>query len=236
MAKTNFYDAVILELDPCQDTSSFSIPKIFVSENQDPAFVLKIFEAHAFAFLPLPLEIAKWNKITELLAEKKTKNIEIISAAPHWIELNIPAQPFYFYRVLSFLEPVFVFLFPSDNNKILIAFRELVQNAMEHGSAFSEEKMIFIRCLKSQKFFLIEIQDQGSGFNPESLPHAAIGCSGKDAVKKAMRYRKEKGMRPGGLGISYSTKAMDELIYNQRGNAVTIVKYFENFFQQLTKV
>ena len=40
-----------------------------------------------------------------------------------------------------------------------------------------------------------------------------------------MEVRVESGHRPGGFGILMSRNLVDELVYNERGNAVLFVKY-----------
>ena len=40
-----------------------------------------------------------------------------------------------------------------------------------------------------------------------------------------MAEREAKGMRPGGFGILMSRKLVDDLIYNEKGNEVLLVKY-----------
>jgi anti-sigma regulatory factor (Ser/Thr protein kinase) len=37
--------------------------------------------------------------------------------------------------------------------------------------------------------------------------------------------RAEQGLRPGGFGLLLAGKIVDELIYNERGNEVLLVKY-----------
>ncbi|SPF46834.1 hypothetical protein SBA4_3580017 [Candidatus Sulfopaludibacter sp. SbA4] len=37
----------------------------------------------------------------------------------------------------------------------------------------------------------------------------------------------EQGQRPGGFGILMTRNLVDELIYNERGNAVLFVKYLK---------
>ena len=40
-----------------------------------------------------------------------------------------------------------------------------------------------------------------------------------------MEVRNEMGLRPGGFGILVSRNLADELIYNEKGNEVLLVKY-----------
>jgi len=39
--------------------------------------------------------------------------------------------------------------------------------------------------------------------------------------------REEKGLRPGGFGMLLAKKFVDELIYNEKGNEVLLVKYLD---------
>jgi anti-sigma regulatory factor (Ser/Thr protein kinase) len=39
--------------------------------------------------------------------------------------------------------------------------------------------------------------------------------------------RAEEGKRPGGFGILLTRNMVDDLLYNQRGNAVLFVKYLD---------
>ena len=61
-------------------------------------------------------------------------------------------------------------------------------------------------------------------FSLEELRHAAAGRSPNDSFSHA-RVRDERGMRPGGFGILLGKKLVDELIYNEKGNEVVLVKY-----------
>jgi anti-sigma regulatory factor (Ser/Thr protein kinase) len=42
-----------------------------------------------------------------------------------------------------------------------------------------------------------------------------------------MAYRDAKGLRPGGYGVLLAQKFVDELIYDEKGNEVLLVKYLD---------
>jgi hypothetical protein len=56
------------------------------------------------------------------------------------------------------------------------------------------------------------------------LPHAAISNPG-DSPTRHVEIREQVGQRPGGFGILISRSLVDELAYNERGNAAMFVKY-----------
>jgi anti-sigma regulatory factor (Ser/Thr protein kinase) len=67
------------------------------------------------------------------------------------------------------------------------------------------------------------VTDQGQGFDPASLPHAA--CD-EDPCKH-LCVREKLGLRDGGFGMMIARGVMDEVRYNERGNQVTLIKYFD---------
>jgi anti-sigma regulatory factor (Ser/Thr protein kinase) len=78
--------------------------------------------------------------------------------------------------------------------------------------------------LRTPKAVIVHIADPGSGFSLEFLPHAAIS-NPEDSPIRHVEVRAEEGRRPGGFGILMTRNMVDELLYNERGNAVLFVKY-----------
>ena len=61
-----------------------------------------------------------------------------------------------------------------------------------------------------------------SRFN--DLPHAAVSNQ-PDAPYQHSEVRDRLGLRPGGFGILLTRHLADELIYNEKGNEVLLIKY-----------
>jgi len=61
----------------------------------------------------------------------------------------------------------------------------------------------------------------------DQLPHSAIS-NPDDAPTQHMVYRLEQGMRAGRFGILLAKKCVDELVYNERGNKVFLIKYLQD--------
>ena len=60
----------------------------------------------------------------------------------------------------------------------------------------------------------------------KEMTHAAINNPVEDAVKHA-NIRESQGLRPGGYGILLASNFADELLYNELGNEVLLVKYLK---------
>ena len=69
----------------------------------------------------------------------------------------------------------------------------------------------------------IVVRDQGTGFDVNRLPHAAV--SGDPFTH--LDVRDQLGLRAGGFGLMICKGMVDELRYNDIGNEVTLIKRFE---------
>ena len=68
------------------------------------------------------------------------------------------------------------------------------------------------------------MRDPGTGFSLDFLPHAVIS-NPSDSPIRHVELRAEAGKRPGGFGILLTRNLGDELLLNERHNAVLFIKY-----------
>ena len=68
----------------------------------------------------------------------------------------------------------------------------------------------------------IVVRDQGEGFDPANISHAAS----EDDPIAHMDVREKLGLREGGFGLMISRGLVDELRHNEVGNEVTLIKRF----------
>ncbi|MBY0589030.1 response regulator [bacterium] len=102
------------------------------------------------------------------------------------------------------------------------AMLEVGSNAIEWGNKHDETKTVSITAEVRDDRIEIVVEDQGEGFNPRQLPHAA---DGKEDPVSHMEVREMLGLREGGFGIQIVRGMVDEVRYNERGNRVTLVKH-----------
>ena len=113
-------------------------------------------------------------------------------------------------------------LAPDQIAQIRQAIMELGQNAIEWGNKYRSDALVAITYRTYDDRVEVVIRDQGTGFNPRKLPHAAK----PDDPMAHMDVREKLGLREGGFGMMISRGMLDELRYNSRGNEVTMVKRF----------
>jgi two-component system, OmpR family, response regulator len=103
------------------------------------------------------------------------------------------------------------------------AVMEMGGNAIEWGHRKNADLVLRITYRIDPNAVTLIIKDQGPGFNPRNLPHAA---SDDDPIGH-IEIRNELGLREGGFGIMLARGLVDQFRYNRDGNEVTLVKYFE---------
>jgi two-component system, OmpR family, response regulator len=104
------------------------------------------------------------------------------------------------------------------------AVMEMGGNAIEWGHRKNAELVLRITYRIDPTSVTLIIQDQGPGFNPQDIPHAA---SDEDPIRH-LELRNELGLREGGFGIMLARGLVDHFSYNERGNQVTMIKHFEH--------
>jgi DNA-binding response OmpR family regulator len=99
---------------------------------------------------------------------------------------------------------------------------EMGGNAIEWGHRRNAELPLKITYRIGSDRVTLIIRDQGPGFDPKNLPHAA--CD-EDPIQH-LDVRNELGIREGGFGIMLAKGMVDDFKYNDVGNQVTLIKRF----------
>jgi anti-sigma regulatory factor (Ser/Thr protein kinase) len=151
-------------------------------------------------------------------------DIRVISARPEWVTLEIRCKMEAAERTTHYLREIETDLPFQAREDTAVAFRELLINAIEHGGKYDPRKHVRVSLLRASRALIVHIHDPGTGFSLDLLPHAAIS-NPEDSPTRHVEIRAEQGQRPGGFGILMSRNLVDDLLYNERGNAVLFVKY-----------
>jgi len=165
--------------------------------------------------------------VHDVMSRNVEAEIEVISDKPDWIELRVPCD-------LSAVEPIQRFMaqlhdnLPKDSREAISqVFREMLNNAIEHGGKLDRSKKVDVKYIRLKRAILYSIRDPGEGFKIGEIEHAAV-ANPEDNPFRHMQVRQEKGLRPGGFGILLASQVIDELIYNQRHNELIFVKYIDD--------
>jgi len=151
-------------------------------------------------------------------------NIEVVSALPNWIHLQICTSIGLIEKISVFVRAQLADLPPQVCEELGLAVDELITNSMEHGCRLDNKCVVDFKMIRTARMLLFQVKDGGAGFSMDSMTHAAVNNPPEEPLKHTQQ-RDEMGLRPGGFGILLVRKIADELIYSELGNEVMLVKY-----------
>jgi anti-sigma regulatory factor (Ser/Thr protein kinase)/ActR/RegA family two-component response regulator len=188
--------------------------------------VIAALRAHVFALFSAPFEPAEiLGMLKRAVGETDSRHgIEVVSAQRAWISVRLDCRLVTAERLVQILSALPTELTESEHDDLMLAFREILLNAIEHGAGFDPHKMVEVSAVRTERAHVFYVRDPGPGFRPSEVPHAAIANPPDDPVAHVER-RAAEGMRPGGFGILLAKKIVDEMIYSERGNEVVLIKH-----------
>ncbi len=190
-----------------------------------PEAVLVAMRKRVCDFITKPFSIADLKAaVGSALGNESPVEIEVLSADPHWVQLRVPCD----LAAVPILQKLLMQLkadLPEETREAMAyAFREMLNNAIEHGGKLDPTKSVEVACIRTKRTIIYWIKDPGEGFNPAQLEHAAVNNPAGDPFRH-VTIRDEKGLRAGGFGILMVNQLVDELVYNERRNELMFIKY-----------
>jgi anti-sigma regulatory factor (Ser/Thr protein kinase) len=198
---------------------------IVLTKTSTPDEVIAALRARVFACFTPPFEHFEIANLARRAASDSQwrDDIHILSARPGWVSVRIHCRLITADRLLSFARELSAQLPIDIREEMMQALREILLNAMEHGAAFNPEQVVEVTGVRTSRTMVFYVRDPGAGFRHETIDHAA-GIDPDDPTAH-IRIREEEGMRPGGFGLLLAAGTVDELIYNEIGNEVILIKY-----------
>ena len=98
----------------------------------------------------------------------------------------------------------------GDVYAVRLALEEGITNAIRHGNQLDPNKQVTANCRLAANRVLIEILDEGHGFDPERVPDPT---------------EPENLERPGGRGLLLMRSYMTRVEYSPRGNHLVMEKH-----------
>ncbi len=189
--------------------------------------VIAAMRAHAFCYFSKPYFEAMFDEMLRHAASSAEwkDSIEVSSATSAWLRVIARCELATADRLIQFMNEVSD-LDGKERESMGFAFKEILMNAMEYGGKFNRERLVEASYVRGKRMILYRIRDPGDGFSLEELTHAAISNPPEDPIRH-LEVRDALGIRPGGFGVLLSKKLVDELIYNEQGNDVLLIKYLD---------
>jgi anti-sigma regulatory factor (Ser/Thr protein kinase) len=191
-----------------------------------PSDVIAAMRAHVFACFSAPFDFGEIAGMiaAAFVADNWRDGIELVSGEPHWITLRVSCRLLTAERLVQFMREHRSDVPQEERERLMSAFREMLFNAMEHGAGFDPDKVIEVTAAQTARAIVYHFRDPGSGFDRQDLDRAHR-ARGPQEMLAEIRRRTELGQRPGGFGMLIAKEVADELVYNERGNEVLLIKH-----------
>src|ERR687894_2842400 len=179
------FDLIISDLAEYSDSSvqivselkrkRLFVPVVVSSEETHHTGIVKAFKLGAANFLRKPYDEEELRGIVEKTLGYKLRFIEDLKVLPfvrERIEFELPSDLSLMNGVLHYLiERVAALgVVKPDSSNLFIALDEAFVNAVKHGNKHDHQKLVRITADLSTNEARFQIEDEGEGFDPSSIP------------------------------------------------------------------
>jgi CheY-like chemotaxis protein/anti-sigma regulatory factor (Ser/Thr protein kinase) len=201
---------------------------IILTDKRTPEDVLASMRERAFSYFSEPFSMELLADMIRLASTGSCwdDGIEVLAATPEWVSLAARCDIKTADRLLQFLREI-TDLSEEERRGVGFAFREMLLNAIEHGGHFDPNEYVEISYVRTRHAVVCRIKDPGEGFSLDEIKHAAVANPPGDPLQH-FAHREAQGLRPGGFGVMIAKQLVDDLVYNEKGNEVLLIKQLAN--------
>ena len=198
---------------------------ILLAPSVSPDDLVAALRAHVFACFTQPFDLDDIVAMvqTALSAASWRDGIQVVSGLPNWITLKVACHLMTADRLVTFIKDFESGLPERERERLALAFREMLLNAMEYGGRFDPQQVIEVTAARTERTVVYHMRDPGPGFDRDELAHVVASTEPAHVIRAAM-HRDRVGMRAGGFGILIARQIVDELVFNERGNEVLMIR------------
>jgi len=200
---------------------------VLLAPRTTPEQVIVALRERVFACFSAPFDPSEIADMVSRAADADAwkDGIEVVSATPDWIQARVNCRLLSAERLVNFLTELRSDVPEAPRDDFMMAFREVLMNAMEHGGHFDPDRVVDVTAVRTARTMVFHLRDPGPGFDAQALPHAAVNRP--DDLLAVAKLREERGLRPGGFGLLLARRVVDEMIYNERHNEVILIKHLK---------
>lgn len=130
--------------------------------------------------------------------------------AGNWVSARLSRRDELFPLVESVTDAMAALGYPADDLfAVRLALEEALDNAIKHGNGGDPARQVQLRYLVDRDQVLMDVEDEGDGFNPDSVPDPTAP---------------ENLLRTGGRGLHLMRCFMTTVHHGEGGNSVHLCK------------
>lgn len=232
------YDLVLAEYHRTDDAAADvvsairkaqpGIRLIVIDSSPSAAEIIEAMRQDAYSYFSRPFEVAAVRAMMRgAVTERNPEGaIRVLSALPEFLSLRMRCDLATADRLQHFFGELRGGMDVEERNAVATAFREVLLNSIEHGGKLNPDEWVRVSRVRTKRALVYHVEDPGAGFSRAGLEHAAISNPEASPIAH-VEVREKKGMRMGGFGMLIAQKLVDEVIYNEKGNEVILVKHLD---------
>jgi anti-sigma regulatory factor (Ser/Thr protein kinase) len=200
---------------------------LLVAHTTSPG-VIEALSQGMFAYFSRPFEpsAVRYAIVQALSLSAIADGVEVLSASPDFFTVRLRCRLDTAERIAQFMTELPCNLSKQEKGELSMALREMLLNAIEHGGKLNPNEWVHVSRIRTKRTLVYHIHDPGEGFSRSSLKHAAISNPPDNPTAHA-EIRMASDLRPGGFGIMLASEFVDDVIYNQKGNEVILIKHLD---------
>jgi anti-sigma regulatory factor (Ser/Thr protein kinase) len=198
---------------------------VLLAPHTTPEQVILALRERVFACFSAPFDPSEIADMVARAAEAEQwkDGIEVLAATPDWIHVRVNCRLLSAERLINFFTELRSDVPENPRDDFMVAFREVLMNAMEHGGGFDPDQVVEVTAVRTARTMVFHLRDPGPGFDTAALAHAAL--THPDDLLAVSKLREEAGLRPGGFGLLLARQTVDEMIHNEQHNEVILIKH-----------
>lgn len=186
--------------------------------------VLAAMSARVFAVFSKPFDVGELAAMVSGAAASTPGHdgILIQSAVPDWVAVRLDCSLITAERLLQYISELRSEVPGADREGLLLAYREVLLTAIEHGAGRATGKLVDVAAVRTQRAIVFYVKDPGPGFAVPRLP-PGIGDDGSVLPGAAGRW--DEGSQAEEYRLLVARTIVDEMFYNERADEVVLVKH-----------
>jgi ActR/RegA family two-component response regulator len=186
--------------------------------------VLTALASRVFAVFSQPFDLADIAAMVSGAAASAPGHdgILLVSAVADWVAVRLDCSLLTAERILRFISELRTEVPRPDREGLLIAYREVLLSAIEHGARLAAGGLVDVVGIRTQRAIVFYVKDPGPGFAPPGLP-PGISPDGRLLPELEAR-RAAPGEAPFFAPLVART-IVDEVLLNEASNEVILIKH-----------
>jgi CheY-like chemotaxis protein/anti-sigma regulatory factor (Ser/Thr protein kinase) len=182
--------------------------------------VVAALRARVFALFTTPFDVEEIAEMIHRASESTPARdgIEVRSAHPDWVSVRLDCSLVTAERILQFVEELRTEVPAADREGLILAYREVLLNAMQHGAGSDSHEPVEVAAVRTERSIVFYVRGPGEGFDVVST----IARAERQAPTWSQGL---EGESPQGFGVLLAQMIVNEVIYSEHGNEVVLIKH-----------